>query len=111
METPAPSATPGTFGRFGGRYVAETLMPAIEELADAWSHAEPVPTRGHLAVLDEGVRLFPRRLSLVLSAAELNHQHGYREQAVAFAEIVARLADNETMRDRAAKLQEALGSK
>ena len=96
---------------FAARTEEPPLPEVYELIADAWSHAEPVPTRGHLAVLDEGVRLFPRRLSLVLSAAELNHQHGYREQAVAFAEIVARLADNETMRDRAAKLQEALGSK
>jgi tryptophan synthase beta chain len=37
------SATPGTFGRFGGRYVAETLMPAIEELAAAWEQARRDP--------------------------------------------------------------------
>ncbi len=50
METPAPSATPGTFGRFGGRYVAETLMPAIEELAAAWSQARRDPE--FLATID-----------------------------------------------------------
>jgi tryptophan synthase beta chain len=27
---------PGRFGPFGGRYVAETLMPALEELDEAW---------------------------------------------------------------------------
>ncbi|HTO55778.1 MAG TPA: tryptophan synthase subunit beta [Myxococcota bacterium] len=26
----------GRFGRFGGRYVPETLVPAVEELANAW---------------------------------------------------------------------------
>jgi tryptophan synthase beta chain/phosphoribosylanthranilate isomerase len=26
----------GYFGRFGGRYVPETLVPAVEELAEAW---------------------------------------------------------------------------
>jgi tryptophan synthase beta chain len=33
----APPARP--FGEFGGRYVAETLMPAVEELAAAWPEA------------------------------------------------------------------------
>jgi tryptophan synthase beta chain len=28
--------TAGRFGRFGGRYVPETLVPAVEELAAAW---------------------------------------------------------------------------
>jgi tryptophan synthase beta chain len=27
---------PGRFGSFGGRYVSETLMPALEELTAAW---------------------------------------------------------------------------
>jgi tryptophan synthase beta chain len=30
------SAQEGRFGPYGGRYVAETLMPAVEELAAAW---------------------------------------------------------------------------
>jgi len=29
----------GHFGRFGGRYVAETLIPALDELERAWSEA------------------------------------------------------------------------
>ena len=29
----------GDFEPFGGRYVAETLMPAVEELARAWPRA------------------------------------------------------------------------
>jgi tryptophan synthase beta chain len=31
--------TPGMFGRYGGRYVAETLVPALEELERAYSNA------------------------------------------------------------------------
>lgn len=36
-----PNAVPllAEFGEFGGRYVAETLMPAVEELAAAWPEA------------------------------------------------------------------------
>ncbi len=33
----------GHFGPYGGRYVAETLMPALLELADAWSRHFPNP--------------------------------------------------------------------
>lgn len=33
----------GHFGPYGGRYVAETLMPALLELADAWSRHFPDP--------------------------------------------------------------------
>ena len=33
----------GRFGRFGGRYVPETLMPALEELEDAYQEARGDP--------------------------------------------------------------------
>ncbi|HWB74037.1 MAG TPA: pyridoxal-phosphate dependent enzyme, partial [Nannocystaceae bacterium] len=38
MSVPA-----GEFGEFGGRYVAETLMPAVEQLAAAWHEAKHDP--------------------------------------------------------------------
>jgi tryptophan synthase beta chain len=34
-----PEPADGRFGEFGGRYVAETLMPALVELEAAWRHA------------------------------------------------------------------------
>jgi len=37
------AAAAGTFGRFGGRYVAETLMPAVVELGEAWAAARIDP--------------------------------------------------------------------
>ena len=39
MSVPA-----GEFGEFGGRYVAETLMPAVEQLAAAWQEARRDPS-------------------------------------------------------------------
>src|SRR5690606_27422641 len=40
MPTPPNPEPPlAAFGEFGGRYVAETLMPAVEELARAWPEA------------------------------------------------------------------------
>jgi tryptophan synthase beta chain len=38
------SARPGHYGQFGGRFVAETLVPALEELEHAWR--EIVPSSG-----------------------------------------------------------------
>ncbi len=31
-----PASKPGRFGPYGGRYVAETLIPALDELTEAW---------------------------------------------------------------------------
>ena len=30
------TSTPGLYGTYGGRYVPETLIPALDELATAW---------------------------------------------------------------------------
>jgi tryptophan synthase beta chain len=37
------SATPGRFGPYGGRYVPETLIPALDELESAWAEAREDP--------------------------------------------------------------------
>ncbi len=37
-------STPGHYGPYGGRYVAETLMPPLDELAEAWSRAWADPS-------------------------------------------------------------------
>jgi tryptophan synthase beta chain len=39
MLANAPESSPHRFGEFGGRYVPETLMAALDELAAAWSAA------------------------------------------------------------------------
>ncbi|HEY0709409.1 MAG TPA: tryptophan synthase subunit beta, partial [Polyangia bacterium] len=43
LARPATSTQPGRFGEFGGRYVAETLMPSLEELTAAWQEAANDP--------------------------------------------------------------------
>ena len=40
MET---QTTPGRFGRYGGRYVPETLVPALQELEQAYAEARKDP--------------------------------------------------------------------
>ena len=39
-----PPATTGRFGVFGGRYVPETLIPALDELERAYDTARADPT-------------------------------------------------------------------
>jgi len=38
------TSTPGRFGPYGGRYVPETLMGALEELARVYEEAKRDPT-------------------------------------------------------------------
>jgi tryptophan synthase beta chain len=38
------SDVPGRFGRFGGRYVSETLIPSLDELEAAWAAASKDPS-------------------------------------------------------------------
>lgn len=114
----------GPSGRLDAVQAAEVLKPLFaaradepplpqvyETIAEVWELAGPAPTRGHLAVIDEGVRLFPRQTELVVRAAALYLKHGYREQAGSLLEVAARLADNDATRDRIARLQEQLAAK
>ncbi|MSU50578.1 MAG: hypothetical protein EXS37_16075 [Opitutus sp.] len=91
---------------FAARADQPPLPEVYELIAEVWAHGASPPTRGHLAVLDEGVRLFPRRTALALRAAELNLQYGFRAEAAALAEIAARTAGDPTSRERAAALLE-----
>ncbi len=51
-EAASVTAPPVRFGRYGGRYVPETLMPALEELAAAYDRlAEDAEFQGELANL------------------------------------------------------------
>jgi tryptophan synthase beta chain len=59
----------GSFGEFGGRYVAETLMPAVEELAAAWSAAQADPD--YQAELDDIARNWVGRPSPLSAALRL----------------------------------------
>ena len=77
-------------------------------MAAVWAGVASTPTRNHLAVLDEGVRFFPRRTGLVLRAAELLLLHGHREDAAAMLEVAARAASDASERERLAQLQRQL---
>ncbi len=93
-------------------FAARALRPPLPEvydlIADVWAHSAKTPTRLHLAVLDEGVRLFPHRDELVLHAAELNAQCGFTEAASVLADVGLRLARDASVRERLAALRQRL---
>jgi len=66
----------GRFGRFGGRYVPEVLIPALDELAAAWDELRDEPAfRGELDAL---LRDFVGRPSPLTFASRLSGRLGYR---------------------------------
>jgi tryptophan synthase beta chain len=66
----------GRFGRFGGRYVPEVLIPALDELAAAWDELRADPAfRGELDAL---LRDYVGRPSPLTFAARLSDELGYR---------------------------------
>jgi tryptophan synthase beta chain len=66
----------GRFGRFGGRYVPEILIPALDELANAWSELRD--DAAFRAELDALLRDYVGRPSPLTFASRLSDQLGYR---------------------------------
>jgi tryptophan synthase beta chain len=66
----------GRFGTYGGRYVPEVLIPALDELADAWSRLRVDPAfRAELSSLSED---FVGRPTPLTRADRLSAELGYR---------------------------------
>ncbi len=66
----------GRFGAYGGRFVPEVLIPALDELAVAWSSLRGDPAfRGELDAL---LRDFVGRPSAMTFAPRLSESTGYR---------------------------------
>jgi tryptophan synthase beta chain len=83
------TAVEETFGEYGGRYVPETLIPALEELTAAWNEAKDDPA--YRAELDELGRTYvgrPSPITLVerfapgrrvyLKREDLNHTGAHK---------------------------------
>ena len=64
----------GRFGRFGGRYVPETLMPALDELEEAYRQAQGDPA--YHAELADYLREFVGRPTPLYLAERLSDQLG-----------------------------------
>jgi tryptophan synthase beta chain len=66
----------GRFGRYGGRYVPEVLIPALEELTDAWMELRDDPS--FREELDRLRREFVGRPTALTHASRLSEETGYR---------------------------------
>ncbi len=69
-----PEPVHGRFGAYGGQYVAETLMPAIEELEVAWRAARA--DAGYWAEVDALLHDYVGRPSLLYHARGLSAEVG-----------------------------------
>lgn len=69
-------AAPGRFGPFGGQYVAETLMPAIDELERAYNASRDDPA--FQSEFHRLLRDYVGRPSLLTFAANLSRELGAR---------------------------------
>ena len=69
------TATASTrFGQFGGRYVPETLIPALDELEEAYAAAASDPT--FVAELDSMLSTYVGRPSPLSTAPRLSERVG-----------------------------------
>ncbi len=76
LVAPAVPDARGRFGRFGGRYVPEVLIPALDELSAAWAAlGDDTAFRGEL---DDLLRDFVGRPSPITFATRLSERLGYR---------------------------------
>ena len=95
-------------------FAARAQQPPLPEvytlIGEVWLHVAAKPTRGHLAVLDESVRLFPRRTDLALRTGELYLREGFRAEADNFLAIAAHTTSDDPTRERIARLQAQLQS-
>ncbi len=89
---------------FKARSERPPLGEVYELIAAVWLHCAVRPARGHLAVIDEGVRLFPRRVELVYEAAELFAQNGFAPETATLVELGMRIAPDEATRAQFARL-------
>ena len=64
----------GRFGPYGGRYVPETLVPALDALAEAYDEARADPA--FMATLEDDLREFVGRPSLLTLAGNLTARLG-----------------------------------
>lgn len=84
----------------------EPPLPEVYELiAEVWAASAQPPTRAQLALLEEGVRLFPRRTELVHRAAELNLRHSFTDTARWLITLGLTLAPDAAARARFEALQ------
>jgi hypothetical protein len=111
------SAKPAADGKLSVEQVAAVLTPLFEArkhqpalpetyelIATAWLQSAVAPTAANLAVLDEGVRAFPRESALLYRAALLYRQAGANPTAASIAKLGLRFSTDADARTRFEKL-------
>ncbi len=106
---------------FSGNQVANVLTPLFtarsqppplaevyEVIGETWAHSAVTPAAAHLAVLDEGVRLFPRNAALVYQDAALKLKAGLVTEAGSLADLGLRIAPDAATRERFQTLKAAV---
>lgn len=79
-------------------------------IADVWTATAQAPTREQFAVLEEGVRLFPRRSELVHRTAELALRHTFSDSAAWLITLGLTLAPDAAARAQFEALQVRLNA-
>jgi len=93
---------------FNARESDPPLPEVYELIAEVWENCAVAPTRGHLLVLDEGVRFFPRQSTLIYRAAELNLRHGFQPAAIELVTLGLNGAGDDATRQRFLLLQDQI---
>lgn len=93
-------------------FTARTQPPPLPEvyelIAATWARSVITPTAEHLAVLDEGVRFFPRHTGLVYATAEQKVRAGLVAEARALIALGLRVASDAGTRGKFETLQAGL---
>lgn len=76
------------------RQMPPLLPEGLQLMAEVWLAQDPPPTRAEIAILDDGVKAFPRESTLVLAAAQLNQRCGAPEVAAAIAKLGLRFTSD-----------------
>ena len=93
---------------FTARSQPPPLPDVYEAIGEVWSRCAVTPTAAHLAVLDEGVRLFPRNATLIASTAELKVKAGLVSEAATLIDLGLRVAPVGPAREKFEALKLAL---
>lgn len=115
------TAKPATNGKLGAAqlsavlsplFEARQLSPALPEtdelIAAAWSQSAVVPTLDNLAVLDAGIRTFPRHSALLYTATQLYSQAGAPPIAASIAKLGLRYPADDLAKARFEQLLASL---
>ncbi len=95
---------------FAAREQAPPIPEIYELIAQVWSRSAFQPTRAHLAVLEDGVWLFPRRGSLIYRTALLYADHGFLIEAVELVRLGLGVTTDPADRERFARLEAQLAA-